>query len=205
MTREPDTDEGPAPGADLPADVRAAAPLDAGEALAREAFRAARDAGKHRTLRTRRQDDWRPARVRRRWRGSLRTAAFGVAATVLLGGVAVAAAGSVDPVEPAPEGGPAHERPSAPGASAGPGATYGGPGELTAPVRPAAEGRREPAAAPEDETQGRDRDRDKGHGAGPVRGGRGIDRRHELKGDHGAQGRHRPKDFRNDGPGRARP
>ncbi|MEU9863826.1 hypothetical protein AB0D99_23430 [Streptomyces sp. NPDC047971] len=66
----------------------------ADEARVREAFRVARDTGRRASRRTRRRDDWRPAPVRGRWRGSLRTTAFGVAATVLLGGVAVAASGN---------------------------------------------------------------------------------------------------------------
>ncbi|MFF8276568.1 hypothetical protein ACF05T_10745 [Streptomyces lateritius] len=71
MTQEPDADEDPAarPGtrADIRAGTRADAPCaDPREALARAAFRAARDAGTHRALRTRRRDDWRPARVRGR-------------------------------------------------------------------------------------------------------------------------------------------
>ncbi|MFF8607447.1 hypothetical protein ACF06X_16050 [Streptomyces sp. NPDC015346] len=92
MTREPepDTDEDPATRAEVRAvagvDVRADAiavvdplslsvdPLsvDPREARARAAYRAARDAGAHRSLRTRRRDDWRPARVRRRWHGGHR-------------------------------------------------------------------------------------------------------------------------------------
>ncbi|MGA4958155.1 hypothetical protein [Streptomyces lavendulocolor] len=78
-----------------PAELLAAAVLGgavdpAGEERAVAAFRAARDGGEHAGRRTRRRDDWRPERERRRLR-SLRASAMGLAATVLLGGVAVAA------------------------------------------------------------------------------------------------------------------
>ncbi|MER7959079.1 hypothetical protein [Streptomyces sp. NPDC096030] len=96
---------------------------DAGEARARAAYRAARDADANGARRTRRRDDWRPAPVRGRWRGSLRTTAFGVAATVLLGGVAMAASGTLDPVPPAPPApAPAPEAPETFGTSESPGA-----------------------------------------------------------------------------------
>ncbi|QGV78923.1 hypothetical protein [Streptomyces ficellus] len=63
----------------------------AGEERAVAAFRAARDEGRHAGARgLGRQGDWRPGRERRR-RRSLRAGAMGLAATVLLGGVAVAA------------------------------------------------------------------------------------------------------------------
>ncbi|MGI5357007.1 hypothetical protein ACQI4E_17095 [Streptomyces sp. CA-252508] len=78
-----------------PAELLAAAVLGgavdpAGEERAVAAFRAARDEGLHAGRRSRRRDDWRPERERRRLR-SLRVSAMGLAATVLLGGVAVAA------------------------------------------------------------------------------------------------------------------
>ncbi|MFD0145728.1 MULTISPECIES: hypothetical protein [unclassified Streptomyces] len=95
---------------------------DTGEARARAAYRAARDAEANVARRTRRRDDWRPAPVRGRWRGSLRTTAFGVAATVLLGGVAVAASGTLDPAPPAPPApAPAPEAPETFGTSESPG------------------------------------------------------------------------------------
>ncbi|MFE5969100.1 hypothetical protein [Streptomyces sp. NPDC056463] len=95
---------------------------DTGEARARAAYRAARDAEGNVARRTRRRDDWRPAPVRGRWRGSLRTTAFGVAATVLLGGVAVAASGTLAPAPPAPPApAPAPEAPETFGTSESPG------------------------------------------------------------------------------------
>ncbi|QGZ50592.1 hypothetical protein GPZ77_21455 [Streptomyces sp. QHH-9511] len=67
MTQEPDADDDPAARPGTRAGIRAdALCADPREALARAAFRAARDAGTHRALRTRRRDDWRPARVRGR-------------------------------------------------------------------------------------------------------------------------------------------
>ncbi|MFF3319539.1 hypothetical protein ACFYV5_29080 [Streptomyces sp. NPDC003035] len=93
MTREPDP---------LGAAIRRAQDgADTGEARARAAFRAARNTAGYAARRTRRRDDWRPVPVRGRFRGSLRTTALGVAATVLLGGVAVAASGTLDPGAPA--------------------------------------------------------------------------------------------------------
>ncbi|PSM44268.1 hypothetical protein C6Y14_08000 [Streptomyces dioscori] len=56
------------------------------------AFRDARDEGAHTAARTRRRDDWRPAGERRAW--SLRATLVALAASVTLGGVAVAAIGS---------------------------------------------------------------------------------------------------------------
>ncbi|MFD6287989.1 hypothetical protein [Streptomyces sp. NPDC060205] len=56
------------------------------------AFRDARDEGAHAAARTRRRDDWRPAGERRGW--SLRATLVALAASVTLGGVAVAAIGS---------------------------------------------------------------------------------------------------------------
>ncbi|MFD9031236.1 hypothetical protein ACFVZW_08815 [Streptomyces sp. NPDC059567] len=111
MTREPDP-----LAAALSAALRGEqAGADAGETRAREAFRAARDTEGHTARRTRRRDDWRPVPVRGRWRGSLRATAFGLTATVLLGGVAVAASGTLDPAPPAPA--PAPENSEAPEAS----------------------------------------------------------------------------------------
>ncbi|MER7107904.1 hypothetical protein [Streptomyces sp. NPDC000229] len=78
------------PAALLAAVVRNAEVDPAGEERAVAAFRAARDEGRHAVGKTRRRDDWRPGREQRR-RRSLRAAAMGLAATVLLGGVAVAA------------------------------------------------------------------------------------------------------------------
>ncbi|WP_137993778.1 hypothetical protein [Streptomyces vilmorinianum] len=145
MTRERATKADPAAGtgdapateqdAELSTALRAALCREqgggeAGEARAREAFRAARYGAGHTARRTRRRDDWRPVAVRGRWRGALRTTAFGVAATVLLGGVAVAAAGTLDRGAPAPEPGRTLEHPEtpdAPGPSGAPGTTRGTP------------------------------------------------------------------------------
>ncbi|WP_254648499.1 hypothetical protein [Streptomyces sp. GbtcB6] len=77
----------------LAAAVRAGDLALQGEQQAVAAFRAARAAGVHRT-RTRRRDDWRPAAERRARRPAKLT--FGVVfASLALGGVAVAAIGSV--------------------------------------------------------------------------------------------------------------
>ncbi|MEU6883463.1 hypothetical protein [Streptomyces sp. NPDC046712] len=112
MTREPDP-LGAALSAALSAALRREQDgADTGEARAREAFRAARDGAGYAARRTRRRDDWRSVTVRGRWRGSLRTTALGVAATVLLGGVAVAASGTLDPDPPAPA--PVQDNPEAP-------------------------------------------------------------------------------------------
>ncbi|MER5602897.1 hypothetical protein [Streptomyces sp. NPDC002265] len=79
----------------LAAAVRAGDPGAQGEQQAVAAFRAVRAAGAHRA-RTRRRDDWRPAAERRARRPVRLT--FGVVfASLALGGVAVAAIGSVGP------------------------------------------------------------------------------------------------------------
>jgi hypothetical protein len=69
------------------------ADADEGERRAVAAFRAARDAGAHRSARTRRRDDWRP-RGRRHASLSLKATLSVLAASLTLGGVAVAAIGS---------------------------------------------------------------------------------------------------------------
>ncbi|WP_406862687.1 hypothetical protein ABZO31_20575 [Streptomyces sp. HUAS MG47] len=79
---------------------------DPHEAAAVDAFRRARDAGEHRSRRTRRRDDWRPATVRSRGAAPVRAVGLGVAVTVLLGGVAVAAGTGVIPDLPDPGPGP---------------------------------------------------------------------------------------------------
>ncbi|AIS00143.1 hypothetical protein [Streptomyces glaucescens] len=86
----------------LAAAVRAERVDAEGELRAVAAFRAARETGAHRA-RTRRRDDWRP-RGRRRWSArSMRTAFSLFAASLTLGGVAVAGIGSGGsaPQEPA--------------------------------------------------------------------------------------------------------
>ncbi|MFE1795791.1 hypothetical protein ACFW9L_06440 [Streptomyces sp. NPDC059517] len=104
------------------------------EKRALAAFRDARDEGAHAAVRTRRRDDWRPAGERRGW--SLRATLLALAASVTLGGVAVAAIGSgvggrddggerdgprrpsssaaADPGAPAGVGGPADSGPDRP-------------------------------------------------------------------------------------------
>ncbi|MGW6009934.1 hypothetical protein [Streptomyces sp. NPDC055210] len=104
------------------------------EKRALAAFRDARDEGAHAAVRTRRRDDWRPAGERCGW--SLRATLLALAASVTLGGVAVAAIGSgvggrddggerdgprrpsssaaADPGAPAGVGGPADSGPGRP-------------------------------------------------------------------------------------------
>ncbi|MER6129114.1 hypothetical protein ABT173_42465 [Streptomyces sp. NPDC001795] len=77
------------------------------------AFRAARDAGTHRA-RTRRRDDWRPATERRVGR-PLKTTFGVVFASLALGGVAVAAIGSVGSSHDGADRGTAHPSATAPG------------------------------------------------------------------------------------------
>ncbi|MCF3133935.1 hypothetical protein [Streptomyces olivochromogenes] len=77
----------------LGAALRAGAVDPAAEQRATDAFRVARDAGSHRA-RTRRRDDWRPREHRHMWR-SVKTTAAMLVAGLTLGGVAVAAIGSV--------------------------------------------------------------------------------------------------------------
>ncbi|MFI2616144.1 hypothetical protein [Streptomyces sp. NPDC018584] len=102
------------------ADAAGAVDADAQrEAVA--AFVAARDAGAHRA-RTRRRDDWRP-RERRPARFSLRAAGGVVLAGGLLGGVALAAAGTVID-DPAPPERP-RPAPSSPRTPGGPGTASG--------------------------------------------------------------------------------
>ncbi|MFF4564383.1 hypothetical protein [Streptomyces sp. NPDC001435] len=77
----------------LGAALRAGAVDPEAEQRAAAAFRAARDAGAHRAG-TRRRDDWRP-RERGRGRRSVRTTVAMALASLTLGGVAVAAIGTV--------------------------------------------------------------------------------------------------------------
>lgn len=77
----------------LGAALRAGAVDPAAEQRAADAFRAARDAGTHRAG-TRRRDDWRP-RERGRGRRSVKTTVAMALASLTLGGVAVAAIGTV--------------------------------------------------------------------------------------------------------------
>ncbi|WP_328494384.1 hypothetical protein OHS59_17795 [Streptomyces sp. NBC_00414] len=80
-------------GALLAAAVRGEEADAEAEKRALAAFRDARDEGAHGAARTRRRDDWRPAGERRRgW--SPRATLVALAASVTLGGVAVAAIGS---------------------------------------------------------------------------------------------------------------
>ncbi|MBX7547366.1 hypothetical protein ABZX95_26755 [Streptomyces sp. NPDC004232] len=107
------------------ADVLRTGPVDPdGEQHAVSAFRAARDAGPHRA-RTRRRDDWRP---RQPWRArlSVKATLSVFAASLTLGGVAVAAIGAVGSSSGGDHGAghPAHPVTSAPG-RAGAGASAG--------------------------------------------------------------------------------
>ncbi|GAB2860717.1 hypothetical protein GCM10027074_29790 [Streptomyces deserti] len=95
-------------GVDAEAELRAVA-----------AFRAARDAGAPQEARTRRRDDWRP---RERWAGrSLKTMLSVLAASLTLGGVAVAAIGAAGSAtdDTGDDGKRPHPATSAPGRSAG--------------------------------------------------------------------------------------
>lgn len=105
-------------------------PADAqGEQRAVAAFRAAREAGLHRT-RGRRRDDWRP-RGQRRPRRSLKAALSLFAASLTLGGVAVAAIGSSDSSDERGDGrggspSSATSAPDRPGAEGSPSASDSG-------------------------------------------------------------------------------
>ena len=141
---------GPGGPLSVPREVRDAAALEAvlaaairtddlapqAEERAVAAFRAARDTGAHRAD-TRRRDDWRPAEERRP-RRSLRVTFGVVFAGISLGGVAVAAIGSVG--SPARGGGadrgtthPSAPAPDRPGDAASP-APSGGPRPTDGPA-----------------------------------------------------------------------
>ncbi|MFD9437534.1 hypothetical protein ACFWBR_00920 [Streptomyces sp. NPDC060006] len=103
---------------------------DPAEERALAAFRAARDAGVHGAARTRRRDDWRPGAERRHgW--SVRTTLVALAASVTLGGVAVAGIGSGGVSRDVGEerGGPVpvSGTPADAGTGAGPGGASPGP------------------------------------------------------------------------------
>ncbi|MER6711761.1 hypothetical protein [Streptomyces sp. NPDC000877] len=99
------------------------------------AFRAARDAGPHRS-RTRRRDDWRP-RERRHPGRSLKATLSVLLASLTLGGVAVAAIGSAGSTDGADDRGRPPASTRAPGVSAGePGDTPSGSASAH-PDRPA--------------------------------------------------------------------
>ncbi|WP_399928644.1 hypothetical protein [Streptomyces kanamyceticus] len=127
------------------ADAAGAVDADAQrEAVA--AFVAARDAGAHRA-RTRRRDDWRP-RERRPARFSLRAAGGVVLAGGLLGGVALAAAGTVID-DPAPRERP-RPAPSSPRTPGGPGTASGHTMSSPPEAGPSGEqGTRKPPKPPE--------------------------------------------------------
>ncbi|WP_052411083.1 hypothetical protein [Streptomyces sp. NRRL S-118] len=134
MRRDTDGPRGPA-AALLAAAVRGDGAVDPrGEERVLAAFRAARDEGAHAGRRTRRRDDWRPGREQRR-RRSARATALGLAATVLLGGVAVAGqTGAID----SPFGG-------GDGGGAVPGTAPASTPAHTTPGTPHAEGERRPS------------------------------------------------------------
>ncbi|MYS92454.1 MULTISPECIES: hypothetical protein [Streptomyces] len=99
------------------------------------AFLAARDAGAHRA-RTRRRDDWRP-RERRHPGRSLKATLSVLLASLTLGGVAVAAIGSVGSTDGADDRGRPPASTRAPGASAGePTGTPSGVATGSASARP---------------------------------------------------------------------
>jgi hypothetical protein len=105
----------------------------AAEERALAAFRAARDAAAD-GARTRRRDDWRPRSER--WGGrSLRATLAGLLVSATLGGVAIAAIGSVGTSDdggdgqevPQPTSSAPHRSPSDTGSTAGPGSSAPGP------------------------------------------------------------------------------
>ncbi|MGW9023103.1 hypothetical protein ACWGQ5_02460 [Streptomyces sp. NPDC055722] len=98
------------------------------------AFRAARDAGVHAGVRTRRRDDWRPRRtsVRR----SVKTTLAVFLASLTLGGAAMAAIGSPGSSGKPHNEGPGHGNPSATVAQAPPATTPSKPGTNLSKSRP---------------------------------------------------------------------
>ncbi|MEU5983685.1 hypothetical protein [Streptomyces sp. NPDC047434] len=110
----------------------------AAEEGARAAFRAARDAGLHTSVPTRRRDDWSPAAAPRCPGSALRAVVAGLLASLTLGGVALAtgglSAGFLDPpAAPRPADSATHERASGP---AGTETGRPGPSDLATPFRP---------------------------------------------------------------------
>ncbi|WP_405920048.1 hypothetical protein [Streptomyces longwoodensis] len=110
-------------------------PAGDGEQRAVAAFRAARDAGAHRA-RTRRRDDWRQQGQRRTAR-SLRATLTVAVASLALGGVAVAAIGTVGSSGDDISGARPTARPSASAAASGGHPTAEPAGPASAPVLPA--------------------------------------------------------------------
>ncbi|MFF4502273.1 hypothetical protein [Streptomyces sp. NPDC001401] len=109
--------------------------LDAeGEQRAVAAFRAARAAGVHRA-RTRRRDDWRP-REQRRMRRSLKATLTMALASLTLGGVAVAAIGSVGSSDDDHGSSQQHPSAGASGNTAGGSSASGTPGASGTRERP---------------------------------------------------------------------
>jgi hypothetical protein len=109
---------GPALEVLLAAAIRVGGADAEGEQRAVAAFRTARDAGEHRA-RTRRRDDWRP-REQRRTRRSVKATVTMALASVTLGGVAVAAIGSVHSSDGGHDNGRrSGSSPTAPSTSAG--------------------------------------------------------------------------------------
>ena len=110
----------------------------AAEEGARAAFRAAREAGLHTSMPTRRRDDWSPAAAPRCPGSALRAVVAGLLASLTLGGVALATgglpAGFLDPpAAPRSADSATHERASGP---AGTETGRPGPSDLGTPFRP---------------------------------------------------------------------
>ncbi|MFF8642208.1 hypothetical protein [Streptomyces sp. NPDC015345] len=164
------------------ADAAGAVDADAQrEAVA--AFVAARDAGAHRA-RTRRRDDWRP-RERRPARFSLRAAGGVVLAGGLLGGVALAAAGTVID-DPAPRERP-RPAPSSPRTPGGPGTASGHTMSSPPEAGPSGEqGTRKPPKPPEKPKKSQ-------KPKPPGNQGREGQDRPKPPGNQGREGQDRPK------------
>ncbi|MGV9250955.1 hypothetical protein [Streptomyces sp. NPDC003697] len=130
------TPDGPALQSMLAAALRGGALDVVAEQRAVAAFRAARDGAAHGT-RTRSGDDWR-SRGHRRVRLSVKALLGVFAASLTLGGVAVAAIGTAGSPDRGPEDGQRSHRPSAAPAepSAGGSATASRPGAPAAPATP---------------------------------------------------------------------
>lgn len=115
------------------------------------AFRAARDAGLHSSLPTRRRDDWTPPAERRHPGRSLRTAVAALLASVTLGGVAVATGALpgrlLETPAPAPEPTSDSVAPRATPAAPETGTERPAPSDVGTPLRPVPPVRYPPAPA----------------------------------------------------------
>ncbi|MFF3483757.1 hypothetical protein ACFYXC_10770 [Streptomyces sp. NPDC002701] len=170
----------PGPEPDLAA-LLTAAVLDAAvdpdaEKRALAAFREARDEGAHGEARTRRRDDWRPAGERRRgW--SVRATLVALAASVTLGGVAVAGIGSgvgagdggggrdrPRPPESAPAGTPGPSGPPEPGRTDG----FAGPSDRPSGTQDSKNDKSE--NKDKNKNKNKDKKKDKSKGKGKNKG-----------------------------------